>query len=139
MLNNKLIIKESIQQKPKGRNLYGWGKNRLNQLGLLVCIFAVLGLANAIVVRTLLFIYSSIKGIWISSTTVYISYITESNERLFRIHLNNVFIAVINGLISCCAASQSCHRPFSSGPPPTLQPTVSETIQGCRNRRGFRF
>ena len=130
MLNNKLIIKESIQQKPKGRNLYGWGKNRLNQIGLSVCIFAVLGLASTIVVRTLLFICRGIKGYWISSTTVCISYVTESNERLFRIHLDNVFVGVTNRLICCCAASQSSHRRFSSGTPPRRQTTESVIIQG---------
>ena len=130
LINNKLIKRVVTAENEGQEFVWFWGKNRLNQIGLSVCIFAVLGLASTIVVRTLLFICLGIKGIWISSTTVCISYVTDPNERLFRIHLHNVFVNVINRLICCCVASQSSHRRFSSGNPPTPQPTVSGTIQG---------
>ena len=138
MLNNKLI-KRVVTAENEGQEFVWLGKKQAESNQSIGLQFAVLGLTSAIVVRTLLFICRGIKGIWISSTTVYIIYVTESNERLFRIHLYNVFVAVINRLICCCAASQSSHRRFSPGTPPRRKPTVSETIQGCRNRRGFRF
>ena len=129
VLNNKLMIKSRYSRNRKvGIRMVG-EKQAERNLSIRLH-FCSAGLANTIVVRTLLFIWLCIKGRRISSTTVYICYVTESNERLFRIHLDNVFVGVTNRLICCCAASQPSHRRFSSENPATPQSAVSVTVQG---------